>query len=307
MKHLNQPADLANGNRKVCLAIGMFDGVHLGHQQVLRQAIEDCHHQEMLSVAVTFDRHPATVIAPNYAPALLQTRAQRLRTIESLGLDAALVIQFDEAFHRKPGEAFIRELATGFSAIHSICVGANFAFGHRRDGNVELLRALGQALGFHVHSLQAVALDGQAVSSTRIRTAVRDGQLDAAGQMLGRTFAIEGDVVRGDGRGRELGFPTANLDTRGLVLPPTGVYTAHARIGQTTHRAVLNIGFRPTVAEPDATPQVEAHLIDFDNDLYSQRIELELVDRLRNEQRFGSVDELALQITRDIENARTLF
>ncbi|MBC8245116.1 MAG: bifunctional riboflavin kinase/FAD synthetase [Verrucomicrobia bacterium] len=307
MNHLDQPADLANGSRRVCLAIGMFDGVHLGHRQVLRQAIEDSHQHEALSVAVTFDRHPATVIAPGRAPALLQTRAQRLRAIESLGLDAALVIEFDEEFCRKPGAEFVRDLAAGFGAIHSICVGANFTFGHRRDGNVKLLRTLGQALGFRVHGLQAVALDGEPVSSTRIRAAVRDGRLDDAGQMLGRTFAIEGIVVRGDGRGRGIGFPTANLDTLGLALPPNGVYAAHARLGQATHRAVLNIGLRPTVAKPNPTPQVEAHLLDFDGDLYGQRLELELVDRLRDERRFGSAGELAAQIARDIESARTLF
>jgi len=168
VKLIHQPGDLANGERKACLAIGMFDGVHLGHQQVLRQAIEDSHQHEALSVAVTFDRHPTSVIAPDRAPALLQTRAQRLRAIESLGIDAALVIEFDEAFCRKPGAEFVRELADGFGAIHSICVGANFTFGHRRDGDVKLLRTLGQALGFHVHGLAAVSLDGQAVSSTRI-------------------------------------------------------------------------------------------------------------------------------------------
>ena len=145
MKIIHQPADLANGSRKACLAIGMFDGVHLGHQQVLRQAIEDSHRNEGRSVAVTFDRHPASVIAPDRTPALLQTRAQRLRAIESLGIDAALLIEFDTAFSRKPGAEFVRELADGFGTIHSICVGANFTFGHRRDGNVGLLRTLGQA------------------------------------------------------------------------------------------------------------------------------------------------------------------
>jgi riboflavin kinase/FMN adenylyltransferase len=170
-----------------------------------------------------------------------------------------------------------------------------------------LLRTLGQALGFHVHGLQAVSLDGQAVSSTRIRAAVRTGHLDDAGQMLGRTFAIEGTVVEGDRHGRELGFPTANLDTNGLALPPNGVYAAHARLGQATHRSVLNIGLRPTLANPEPTLQVEAHLLDFDADLYGQAMEIELVERLRDEQRFGSTDELAAQISRDIERARTLF
>jgi riboflavin kinase/FMN adenylyltransferase len=308
VKLIHQPGDLANGERKACLAIGMFDGVHLGHQQVLRQAIEDSHQHEALSVAVTFDRHPTSVIAPDRAPALLQTRAQRLRAIESLGIDAALVIEFDEAFCRKPGAEFVRELADGFGAIHSICVGANFTFGHRRDGDAKLLRTLGQALGFHVHGLAAVSLDGQAVSSTRIRAAVRDGRLDDAGQMLGRTFAIEGTVIEGDRRGRELGFPTANLDTDGLVLPPNGVYAAHVRLGQEeAHRAVLNIGLRPTLAKPEPTLQVEAHLLDFDGELYGQVMEIEFVEQLRDEQRFDSTDELAAQISRDIEHARTLF
>ena len=142
---------------------------------------------------------------------------------------------------------------------------------------------------------------------TRIRAAVRTGHLDDAGQMLGRTFAIEGTVVEGDRHGRELGFPTANLDTNGLALPPNGVYAAHARLGQATHRSVLNIGLRPTLANPEPTLQVEAHLLDFDADLYGQAMEIELVERLRDEQRFGSTDELAAQISRDIEHARTLF
>ena len=307
MKLIHQPDELINSDRKACLAIGMFDGVHLGHQQVLRQAIENSHRHEARSVAVTFDRHPANVIAPGRTPALLQTLAQRLRAIESLGIDATLLIKFDEAFSRKPGAEFVRELADGFGAIHSICVGANFAFGHKRDGNVELLRTLGQTLGFHVHGLQAVSLDGQAVSSTRIRAAVKDGHLDAAGQMLGRTFAIEGTVIEGERQGRKLGFPTANLDTDGLILPPNGVYAAHARLDQATHRAVLNIGLRPTLAGPEPALQVEAHLLDFNGELYGQAMEIELVERLRDEQRFDSTDELATQISRDIERARTLF
>ena len=307
MKQLNQPGDLANGNRGVCLAIGMFDGVHLGHQQVLRQAVNDAARHEALAVAVTFDQHPANVVAPNRAPALLQTKPQRLRAIETTGIDAALVIRFDSAFSQKPGETFVRELFDGFGSIHSICVGANFTFGHRRDGNVESLLALGQALGFHVHGLQAVTLDGQAVSSTRIRDAVREGRLDDAGQMLGRNFAIKGTVIKGDGKGRQIGFATANIDTSGRVLPPNGVYAVHAQLGQTSHRAVLNIGVRPTLAKPEPSLQVEAHLLDYDGELYGKQLKVEFVDRLRDEKRFDSVKELTAQISRDIERAQTLF
>ena len=307
MKQLKQPGELASGERSGCLAIGMFDGVHLGHRQVLRQAVNDATRHEAFSVAVTFDQHPANVVAPDHIPALLQSRAQRLRTIESTGIDAALIIHFDQMFSRKPGEAFIRELVDGFGSIKSICVGANFSFGHKRDGNVKSLQALGRTLDFRVHGLQAVALAGQAVSSTRIRTAVREGQLDDAGQMLGRNFSIEGTVVKGDAKGREIGFPTANLDTDGLVLPPNGVYAVHARLGQVIHRAVLNIGLRPTLARPESTLQVEAHLLDFEGDLYSKLLGIEFVERLRDEMPFGSIDELTTQISRDIERARTLF
>ena len=307
MKQLKQPGELASGERSVCLAIGMFDGVHLGHRQVLRQAVNDAIRHEGFSVAVTFDQHPANVVAPDRIPALLQSRAQRLRAIESTGIDAALIIQFDQMFSRKPGEAFIRELVDGFGSIKSICVGANFSFGHKRDGNVKSLQALGRTLDFRVHGLQAVALAGQAVSSTRIRTAVREGQLDDASQMLGRNFSIEGTVVKGDAKGREIGFPTANLDTDGLVLPPNGVYAVHARLGQVIHRAVLNIGLRPTLARPESTLQVEAHLLDFEGDLYSKLLGIEFVERLRDEMPFGSIDELTTQISRDIERARTLF
>ena len=158
-----------------------------------------------------------------------------------------------------------------------------------------------------MHGLQAVALDGHAVSSTRIRAAVREGRLDDAGQMLGRNFAIEGTVVKGDGKGSELGFPTANIETNGLALPPNGVYAVHAQLGQATHRAVLNIGVRPTLAKPEPSLQVEAHLLDYDGELYGELLRVEFVDRLREEKRFDSVKELTAQISRDIERAQTLF
>ena len=201
----------------------------------------------------------------------------------------------------------MRQLARHFECICSICVGATFAFGHKRSGNVELLRRLGQEFKFTVHGLAAVSLAGQTVSSTRIRDALRAGNLDAASQMLGRAYALAGKVVPGDQLGRTLGFPTANLDVNGLALPLAGVYAAHATVSGQAHRAVVNIGRRPTLARGEPRLHVEAHLLDFAGELYGQEIEISFVEKLREEQKFPSPDALSEQIGRDISAARRIF
>jgi riboflavin kinase/FMN adenylyltransferase len=291
---------------RVCLAIGFFDGVHLGHQQVIRQAVIDAEQTEATSVVVTFDRHPKAVIAPAHAPPLLYSLPQRLRAIASLGVEAVLVLRFDEEFSRQNGEEFVRSLAARFHRIHSVCVGAGFVFGHRRSGNVELLRALGKNLGFGVHGLAAVSLDGEPVSSTRIREAVAGGRMDFAGEMLGRGYSLAGEVVRGDQLGRQLGFPTANLEVTGRALPPPGVYAVHARVANRSHRAVFNLGIRPTLGGTP-TLRAEAHLLDFHDEIYGQEMELSFVCRLRDEQKFPSLDALRQQIQSDIRAARACF
>lgn len=304
MKLIHAAKELGNGSRKVCLAIGVFDGVHLGHQQIIRQTVADARQHDALALVVTFDRHPSSVVAPDKVPPLIYSRAQKLRAIESLGVDALLEIPFDKPFSEKSGDVFVRELAHDFGKIHSICVGADFVFGHRRSGNVALLKTLGGELHFQVHGLAAVSLDGQAVSSTRIREMIRTGDFDDASQMLGRPYAICGRVIEGDRIGRQLGFPTANLDVAGLILPPNGVYSAVTKLHGQSYRIALNIGLRPTMAS--ATPQlrVEAHLLDFNGQLYDQEIELELGAKLRDERRFASPEELRLQIERDVAAIR---
>ena len=299
--------ELNPGSRKVCVAIGMFDGVHLGHQQVIRQTIEDARQHEGIAVAITFDCHPNSVVAPERNPPLIYSLSQRLRVIESLGIDVALSIHFDQAFSEISGEQFIRALARDFRTLHSLCVGSAFTFGHRRSGNVELLKRLGKELHFMVHGLASVSLDEKVVSSTRIREAIRDGNLDAASQMLGRTYALAGRVIRGDQLGRQLGFPTANLEFAGLVVPPNGVYAAHALVGGRQHRAVLNIGLRPTLQNPARQLQIEVHLLDFSGDLYDQELEIAFVGKLRGERRFPSLEALRKQIERDIKAAHALF
>jgi riboflavin kinase/FMN adenylyltransferase len=303
VKIIHAANELGNGNRKVCLAIGVFDGVHLGHQQIIRQTVADARQHGAVALVVTFDKHPSAIVAPERAPLQIFSRSQKLRAIEALGADAVLEIPFDKAFSEKAGETFIREMTRDLGKIFSICVGANFVFGHRRSGDVGLLKKLGAELGFQVHGHAAVELDGQLVSSTRIREAIRSGILDAASQMLGRPYAICGHVLEGDKIGRQLGFPTANLEVSGLVLPPNGVYAGCARVGGVLHQSAVNIGFRPTVA---AKPElrVEAHLLDFSGTLYGADLEVEIGTKLRSERRFQSPDELREQIQIDVKAVR---
>lgn len=307
MKLIHNAAELNTGNRKVCLAIGFFDGVHLGHQQIIRQTIVDAKQHHALALILTFDQHPNTIVAPARLPPLIYSLPQKLRVIESLGPDALLLIHFDKAFSQKTGEQFIRELAQAWSGIQSICVGANFVFGYKRGGNVQLLNKLGAELKFSVHGMAAVSLDGKAVSSTRIRDAIRAGELDLASQMLGRAYSIAARVIEGDKLGRQLGFPTANLDTIGLALPPKGVYAVHAIVRGHDQPAVLNIGTRPTLQNPNPPLRVEAHLLDFAGELYGEELEVVFVEKLRDEQKFSSLEELKAQIARDIERARAVF
>jgi len=305
VKIIRAANDLGNGQRKVCVAIGVFDGVHLGHQQIIRQTVADARGHDAISLVVTFDKHPNAIVAPDKTPPQIFSRSQKLRAIESLGVDALLEIPFDKNFSEKSGETFIRELARDLGKIHSVCVGADFVFGHKRSGNVALLKTLGAELFFQVHGLAAVSLDGQVVSSTRIREAIRAGNFDAASQMLGRPYAICGRIIEGDRLGRQFGFPTANLDATNLILPPNGVYAASTKLKEQFYRVALNIGLRPTVVAAQPQLRVEAHLLDFSGNLYGAELELELDGKLRDEQKFSSPTELREQIARDVAAVRS--
>ena len=304
MKIIHSANELGNGSRKVCVAIGVFDGVHLGHQQIIRQTVADARQHDALALVVTFDKHPSAVVAPDRVPPQIFSRSQKLRAIEALGADGLLEIRFDQSFSEKSGDIFIRELAGGLGKIHSLCVGADFVFGCKRSGDVALLRKLGAALGFHVHGMASVSLDGLVVSSTRIREAIRAGKLEAASQMLGRPYAVCGLVVAGDRLGRQLGFPTANLEAGSLVLPPNGVYAGGTRLGEKFYPVALNLGVRPTVAAAKPQLRVEAHLLDFSGDLYGVELEVALGQKLRDERRFHSPAELREQIAQDVAAVR---
>jgi len=307
MEILHAAQELKPAGRPVCVALGVFDGVHLGHQRVIQQTLADARTSRGLAVVITFDRHPNAVVAPDRVPPLIYSLPQKLRTLAALGVDATWLIPFDEAFSRQSGQTFVRGLARDFGSLNSVCVGAEFTFGHKRSGDVALLRDLGRELGFAVHGMEAVNTDGLAVSSTRIRDAIQAGEIEVASRMLGRPYTLAGLVVRGDGLGRQLGFPTANLDICGLVLPPNGVYAARARVQGRFHAVVLNIGFRPTLKNPTPQLQVEAHLPGYDGNLHGQELEVTFVGKLRDEQRFPSLEALKAQIAQDIQVARNRF
>jgi len=256
---------------------------------------------------VTFDQHPNIIVAPGRVPPLIYSLPQKLRAIASTGADTTLLLRFDEKFSRQTADEFVRWLVREFGHLASICVGCSFTFGHRRSGNVDLLKRLGAEFKFTVHGLAAVSLDNEVVSSTRIRERIRSGQLDLASQMLGRPYALCGTVIKGDQLGHKLGFPTANLEVSGLVVPPNGVYAVHAQEGGRTHRAVLNIGVRPTIQRHAPELRVEAHLLDFNGELYGKELEVSFVEKLREEQKFASIEALKAQIKVDIERAVRLF
>lgn len=307
MNIIQNASDLPGAPQRVCLAIGVFDGVHLGHQQVIRQTTADASHAEARSVVVTFDRHPNSIVAPHVVPPAVYSLDQKMQAIESLGVDTTLMIRFDESFSRLSAEEFVNQLICGFGIIRSICVGRNFTFGHKRGGNVELLQKMGQAHQFKVHGLAAVSLDGQVVSSTRIRECIQSGDLDSTSQMLGRDYQLSGQVIRGDGLGRKIGFPTANIDVTGLLTPPKGVYAVHVFRKGVALRGVANIGFRPTLSQSEPSLRVEVHLLEFADDLYGERLDLQFLSFVRPEAKFPSLDQLQQQILLDIEAAKQSF
>jgi len=307
MKVIHASADLGQISGPVSLAIGVFDGVHLGHQQVIREAAAEAATHGGAAVVVTFDRHPNAVVAPSAVPPLIYPLSKKLKVLASLGLEAAYVIHFDRAFSKIPAADFVRGLARDCGKIRGISVGKSFVFGWRRAGNVALLQELGREMGFAVHPLGEISWQGQSVSSTRVREAVRAGEFDAAGQMLGRPYALCGQVVQGAGLGHQLGVPTANLELTGLLTPPPGVYAARAHVRGQAHAAAVNIGFRPTLGQADPQLQVEAHLLDFVADIYGEEMELVFEAKLRDEQKFGSLAALREQILRDIQGVRRLL
>jgi riboflavin kinase / FMN adenylyltransferase len=272
------------------LAVGTFDGVHLGHREVIAGA----------DTVMTFEPHPSAVVSPHGAPPLLTTLERKTELIASLGVEELVVIPFDKDFAQRSAHAFIDEIiATQLGATH-VSVGENFRFGHRAQGDPEMLAADGR---FEVRVVELLEIDGEVVSSSHIRGLILGGAIEYAGRLLGAPFVVAGEVVTGDRRGRTLGFPTANLiPPDGYVVPGHGVYAARAN----GKPAAVNVGVRPQF-QTGRGELIEAYLLDFDGDLYGQELRIEFMKRLRGERRFPSVDALVEQMARDVEQTRALI
>jgi riboflavin kinase / FMN adenylyltransferase len=290
------------------VTIGAYDGVHLGHRHLLRQVRTLAGELGCASGLVTFDRHPATVVRPESAPKVLTDLDQKLELLASTGIDYTLVIHFDRARSEESAEDFVSEVLVACLRAQAVVVGHDFHFGHGRRGNVPLLQRMGAEYGFDVHGLRLVSggAGGAPVSSTRIRELLAHGQVAEAAELLGRAHEVRGRVAHGDHRGRQLGFPTANVAVPGeILLPADGIYAGwFVRPDGDTHPAAISLGRRPTFYDEVDASVLEAYLLDFDGDLYGEEAKVAFVSRLRGEERFDTVEALVAQMGRDVEATR---
>jgi riboflavin kinase/FMN adenylyltransferase len=302
MRIIQELASYPSDAGPAVVALGAFDGIHLGHRAILGEAVARGKARDTQVVACTFDRHPMEVLQPDRAPLPITTLAERLELIAETGVDVTLVLAFTPELAAMEPEAFVGEVIVGRLHAQEVVVGFNHTFGRGARGDAALLRAIGAPMGLVTHVVSPLLVDGVAVSSSEIRAALKVGDVDQAARYLGRPYSIGGTVTRGAGRGRTLGFPTANLEPERPLLVPTGVYACRAEVDGGLHPAVVNVGVRPTFGEE--TLAIEAYLMDFAGNLYDRRLRLHFIGRLRGEQKFQSVDDLRAQIGRDVAAAR---
>jgi riboflavin kinase/FMN adenylyltransferase len=293
------------GREPICATIGNFDGVHLGHQAILASVTAAAKARSAPSLLISFDPHPLAVVSPSRRPKLLQTRRQKLDALEAVGLDGLLLLPFDRELAALTGEEFFGSFLAERIRFASIHVGTTFRFGQARTGDIRMLEAIGARLGFAVVAIPPVEIAGERVSSSAIRGAIEDGEVARARTMLGRPFTLTGEVVRGEGRGRALEFPTANLAVENETIPRRGVYITETVAFSTRFPSITNVGVRPTFGGTQLS--VESHLIDVDEDLYGERIDVRFLARLRDERTFAGPLELADQIARDQAAASSYF
>ena len=288
------------------VALGNFDGLHRGHMKIIDRVRRRAGERGGTPAAMTFDPHPPRVVRPDKAPPLLMTKAQRIEGLGRAGMQGVAVVRFTPELSQWDPEMFVRTVLVEWLHVVEVWVGANFLFGHDRAGNFSSLRSLGARYGFRAEKIDPVRYKDFVVSSTRIRRLVSEARVDEAGALLGHHYFIDGTVTRGAGRGRELGYATANLCSENELPPPSGVYATTTTIDGVVHPSITNIGMRPTFGDVDR-PVIETHIFEFDRDLYGTRLRLSFLQRLRDERAFADVDALRAQIEADVRAARRLF
>ncbi len=296
----------ANILRPTILTLGVFDGLHLGHQRIMQTVVERAVACGAHATAITFDPHPRAVLHPDSAPPLLQTLDQRLANFEVLGIEQAIVIPFDREFAAQPAEDFLHEIVHDRLQAKEVYLGKGFEFGKNRGGNIELLRKLSGEFGFFADEVPEVRLRRHRISSSRIREHLSLGHVNLTRRMLGRPYGVEGVIIRGNRRGHTIGFPTANLKPHNRVIPKYGVYATATLVDGTWRRSITNIGVRPTF-EKTEEPSIESYLFDFDGDLYGDVLRVRFLHRIRDERKFNGIDELKAQIEKDSTRALNYF
>jgi riboflavin kinase/FMN adenylyltransferase len=292
--------------RPTALTMGVFDGLHLGHQAIVHQVVERALIVNATPTLVTFDPHPRQALRPETAPPLLQTFHQKIEGLKLLGMQQVVVLNFTRELAAMTAEDFVRLYLHEALQAREVYLGKGFFFGRDRLGSIETLREISHRLGFFADEVGEVQVRGHRVSSTMIRRLLKAGRVNLARRMLGRPYGIEGQVIEGRRVGRQISFPTANLEIQNRVIPADGVYVTLALVGETWRRSVTNIGHRPTLVG-DEESKVETHLIDFDQELYGQTIRVRMLHRLRGEKKFSGIDELRAQITHDRDRAVRYF
>lgn len=290
---------------RTVLTIGNFDGVHLGHRGIFRHVVDKAHELKGTAAVLTFEPHPLRLLAPDKAPLRLNTPEEKVRLLAASCIDLLVVLEFTQQLAEMPAEAFVREILVGKLGVRHLIVGYDYAFGRNRQGDTAFLAAQARLHNFTLEVLAPIRAEQQAHSSTAIRQFLRDGRVADAIKILGRNFTLDGEVVHGEGRGRKLGFPTANLVTQKEILPRDGVYAVKVKWRDNDYDGVINIGRRPTFVDSAVT--LEIHLLDFQGDLYGERLRVYFVERLRDEQRFSSVEALQEAVVADIVRAREVL
>ena len=298
--------DNANILRSTVLTLGVFDGLHLGHQKIIQKVVSRAKDVNAVPTVITFDPHPRAVLYPENAPPLLQTLDQRLANFNVLGIEQTIVIRFNQEFAGQDAEVFLRDIVHERLQAKEVFLGRGFAFGKNRGGNIELLKKISAELGFCADEVPEITVRGQRISSSKIRELLAVGKINFARRMLGRPYGVEGQIIHGDQRGRAIGFPTANLKPRNRVIPKYGVYATANLIDGKWRRSITNVGVRPTFTG-DKEPSIESYIFDFDGDLYGDVLRVRFLHRIRDERKFSGIEELKNQIEKDTRRALNYF